>query len=50
MVYIFYFLFYEIKNFLLVYLYFPYMRLCVCWVFEEYIGLFSRAAVYIGNW
>ena len=30
MVYVFYFLFCEIKNLLLFYLYFPYMRLCVC--------------------
>ena len=29
MVYVFYFLFCEIKNFLLFYLYFPHMRLCV---------------------
>ena len=30
MIYAFYFLFCEIKNLLLFYLYFPYMRLCVC--------------------
>ena len=30
MVYVFYFLFCEMKNFLLFYLYFPHMRLCVC--------------------
>ena len=28
------FLFCEIKNFILFYLYFPHMRLCVCWVFQ----------------
>ena len=30
MVYVFYFLFCEIKNFLLFYLYFPHTHLCVC--------------------
>ena len=49
-VYVFYFLFCEIKNILLVYLYFPHMCLCVCWVFQEYIGLFNRDTVYNGNW
>ena len=33
MVYVFYFMFCEIKKFILVYLYFPHMRLCVCLVF-----------------
>ena len=32
------------------YLYFPHMRLYVCWVFQEYTGLFNHAAVYTGNW
>ena len=36
MVYVFYFLFCEIKNFLLFHLYFSHMRLCVCYVFQEY--------------
>ena len=30
MVYVFYFQFCEIKNFVLFYLYFPHMRLCIC--------------------
>ena len=38
MVYVFYFMFCEIKKFTLFYLYFPYMHLCVCWVFQEFIG------------
>ena len=38
MVYAFYFMFCKIKKFNLFYLYFPHMRLCVCWVFQEFIG------------
>ena len=38
MVYVFYFMFCEIKKFILVYLYFPHMRLCVCLVFQEFTG------------
>ena len=35
-----YVLFYVLWNqkFILFYLYFPHMRLCVCWVFQEYTG------------
>ena len=50
MIYVFYFLFCEIKNLsFLFYLYFPHMRLCVCWVFQEYTALFSHAAIYIAT-
>ena len=36
MVYVFYFMFYEIKNLFYFYLYFPHMRLCVRRVFQEF--------------
>ena len=36
MVYVFYFMFCEIKKFILAYLYFPHMHLCVCFVFQEF--------------
>ena len=36
MVYVFYFMFCENKKFILVYLYFPHMRLCFCLVFQEF--------------
>ena len=39
MVYVFYFIFCEIKKFILVYLYFPHMRLrFFCLVFQEFTG------------
>ena len=44
-----FFLFCEIKNFILFYLYFSRGRLCVCRVLQEYTGLFSRTAVYTSN-
>ena len=50
MIYVFYFLFYEIKNLFCFNLYFPHMRLCVCWVLQEYTGWSSRATVYTSNW
>ena len=34
----FYFMFCEIKKFILVYLYFSHMRLCFCLVFQEFTG------------
>ena len=38
MVYIFYFMFCEIKKFIMFYLYFPYICLCVCLVFQKFLG------------
>ena len=37
-VYVFYFMFCEIKKFIMFYFYFPHMRLCVSIVFQEFIG------------
>ena len=38
MVSVFYFMFCEIKKFIMFYLYFSHMRICVCLVFQEFIG------------
>ena len=46
MIYVFYFSILWNQEFILFYLYFPHTHLCVCWVFQEYTGLFSHAAVY----
>ena len=50
MIYVFYFSILWNQEFILFYLYFPHLHLCVCWVFQEYTCLSSCAAVYTGNW